>query len=236
MGRFRFSLIGIICVASIIGTRTGYAQMFKPQVDFSFGVGGNVSYFSIGNGTPGLSLSTNTFYQWNSHWKAGANIGVHNVVGTDEGTANYGRGLAYDSYIYEFSGRVEYLFYFSSSWNSRWKQKINPMLPYGGTWKRRIKPFLFAGAGMIHYKPYTYTYPNNAPLDENPPYPSLAALLKGGFGVYYFLNRFVSFSLEAGTNLPLSRYTEHIESELIEKGWDMFHVISVRFIFSLPVL
>ena len=97
----------------LLVTNSVYSQLFSPQVEVSFRAGMNISYFDIGGGTPGLSVLNSVLYQWDEHWKAGYKIGVHNVVGTDEGSDLFGRGLAYNSNLYEFSGRVEYIFFFS---------------------------------------------------------------------------------------------------------------------------
>jgi hypothetical protein len=208
------------------------SQIFSPQVEVAFGGGINISYFDIGGGTPGVTLWNTLLYQWDEHWKAGYRIGFYNVVGTDEGTDYFGRGLAYDSYLYELSGRVEYLFFFSSSWKSIWKQKINPMLPYGGTWKRKIKPFLYAGGGILHHRPFVYLYPTGDGLDENPDYASIKTSLNAGFGVYYYLNRFVAIAFEAGSNFPFFNYIEGFEQEEFPDKMDMFHTFGVRVIWS----
>lgn len=220
-------------IAFFFMTGTGFSQIFKPQVDISLGGGLNLSYFDVGGGTPGLSLTSSTMYHWTDHWKAGLFFGVHHVKGTDEGTPMLGRGLAYDSNLYEFSGRVEYILYFSSSWKSKWKQKVNPMLPYGGTWKRKVKPFLFAGAGVVQYRPYVYYYPTSGGLDENPALASVAAIINGGFGVYYYVNRYFSISLDGKINLPLFNYFEDFKTEDIENTMDLFYVIGIRFIWSM---
>jgi len=202
--------------------------MFSPQVEVSFGSGINLSYFDIGGGTPGLSIWNSVVYQWDEHWKAGYKIGIHNVVGTDEGTDLFGRGLAYNSNLYEFSGRVEYVFFFSTSWKSIWKQKINPMLPYGGTWKRKIKPFIYAGGGILHYLPYVYIYPTGDGVDENPAYARVVPNINGGFGVYYFINRFWSIALEAQSNFPFFNYIEGYLHEEYPDSRDMFHSLGIR--------
>jgi hypothetical protein len=108
------------------------------------------------------------------------------------------------------------------------------MLPYGGTWKRKIKPFLTAGGGIVQYKPYVYYYPINinVGLDENPAIASVAPLFKGGFGIYYFINRYFSVVVEANANLPLFNYFENYKTEEIEDKWDLFHVITIRIIWS----
>lgn len=225
----------LLLLAGSFLARTGYSQMFKPQLDVSLGGGINLSYFDVGGGTPGLSLTSSTSYHWTEHWRAGMVFGVHNVKGTDEGTPMLGRGLAYDSYLYEFSASVEYLFYYSSSWTSKWKQKINPMLPYGGTWKRKIKPFLSASAGIIQYKPYVYYYVTEGGLDENPAYAKVAPVFSGGAGLYYFANRYLSIALDAKLNLPLFNYFEGYVPEEIEDTFDMFVVLGIRIIWSLSV-
>lgn len=225
----------LLFLASIFLTGTGYSQMFKPQIDVSLGGGINTSYFDVGGGTPGLTLTSSTMFHWTEHWKAGMFFGVHNVKGTDEGTPYLGRGLAYDSYMYEFSARVEYLFYYSPSWTSRYKQKINPMLPYGGTWKRKVKPFLTAGAGILQYQPYVYYYVTENGLDENPDYPSVSPVFNTGAGLYYFTNRYLSIALDAKINMPLFNYFEGYVPDEIEDKWDFFAVFTIRFIWSMSI-
>jgi hypothetical protein len=176
-------------------------------------------------------MSTTT-YHWNEHWQAGMFFGMHNVRGTDEGTPFLGRGLAYNSYIYEFSGRVDYIFYYTPSWTSKYKQKINPMLPYGGTWKRKIKPFLTAGAGVIQYKPYVYYYVNEAGLSENPAYAQVEPVFNLGTGLIYFVNRYFSIALDAKINLPLFNYFEGFVPDEIEDTMDFFAVFGIRIIWS----
>jgi hypothetical protein len=223
----------ILLLASSLLARTGFSQMFKPQIDVSLGGGMNLSFFDVGGGSPGLILTSSTMYHWTEHWKAGMVFGVHNARGTDEGTRYLGRGLAFNSHLYEFSLNVEYLFYYSSSWTSKWKQKINPMLPYGGTWKRKIKPFLTAGAGIVQYKPYVYYYVTDGGLDENPAYAKVAPVFNGGAGLYYFANRYLSIALDAKVYLPLFNYFEGYVPEEIEDKLDVFAVFGIRIIWSL---
>lgn len=226
------SLVFLLLISTFLA-RTSFSQIFKPQIDFSLGGGMNLSYFDVGGGTPGLTLTSSTMYHWTEHWKAGVFFGVHNVRGTDEGTPMLGRGLAFDSYFYEFSGRVEYIFYYSPSWKSKYKQKINPMLPYGGTWKRKVKPFLTAGAGIIQSKPFVYYYVTEGGLDENPDYPTVAPVFNLGAGLYYFANRYLSVALDAKVNLPLYNYFDGYVPDEIEDKLDLFAVLSLRFIWSM---
>ncbi len=230
---FRSRFFLILLLASSLLARTGFSQMFKPQIDVSLGGGLNLSFFDVGGGTPGLTLTSSTMYHWTEHWKAGMIFGVHNVKGTDEGTRYLGRGLAYNSYVYEFSVNVEYLFYYSSSWTSKWKQKINPMLPYGGTWKRKVKPFLTAGAGIVQYKPYVYYYVTDGGLGENPAYAKVAPMFNAGAGLYYFVNRYLSIALDAKVNLPVFNYFEGYVPDEIEDKIDFFAVFGIRIIWSL---
>ena len=232
MNMFKRLILGSFCIVLEFFPDKGFSQIFSPQVEVSFGTGINISYFDIGGGSPGLSLWNTFMYQWDEHWKAGYRIGFYNVVGSDEGTEYFARGLAYNSNVYEFSGRAEYLFFFSSSWKSIWKQKINPMLPYGGTWKRKIKPFLFAGGGILQYRPYVYAYPTGQGLDENPDYASIKGSLNAGFGVYYFINRYLAISLEAGTNFPFYNYIEGYGQEEFTDKMDVFHTFGARIIWS----
>jgi hypothetical protein len=225
------SFIFLLVACSIL-SGPGFSQIFKPQIDISLGGGINTSYFDVGGGTPGLSVVSTTMYHWTEHWKAGMFFGAHNVRGTDEGTPFLGRGLAYDSYLYEFSGRVEYIFYYASSWKKKWKQKINPMLPYGGTWKRKVKPFLTAGGGILHYKPYVYYYVIDEGLDENPAYATIAPVFNTGAGIYYYANRYFSIAFDAKINLPIFNYFEGYVPDEIEDEWDFFAVFTIRFIWS----
>jgi hypothetical protein len=223
----------ILFSVSWIIPQKGLAQIFKPQIDIAIGGGFNAAYFDIGGGTPGYSLYSSTMYHWTEHWETGLFFGVHRLKGTDEGTPELGRGLAFDSNLYEFSGRVEYLFYYSSSWKKKYKQKINPMLPYGGTWKRKIKPFLFAGGGVLQYKPYVYNYVTERGIDENPGLSKVAPIVNGGFGVHYYMNRYFSVSVEFKANFPIFNYTEHVTIEEIDNKWDIFYLAGIRFVWSL---
>ena len=235
MNSLRIRVRHILLFACFLLPSTLFSQMFTPQIDVSFGGGLNVSYFDIGSGSPGYSLWNSTLYQWSEHWKAGYKLGMHHVTGTDEGTDNFVLGLAYRGNLYEFSGRVEYILYFASSWKSIWKQKINPMLPFGGTWKRKIKPFLYAGAGILQYVPYAYYYATGVGAVENGGDAYVTSVVNGGFGIYYYVNRYFSMTLEAGSNFPFFDYMGDYLDEEHTNSMDMFHTVSFRITWTQPV-
>jgi len=83
---------------------------------------------------------------------------------------------------------------------------------FSGTWKRKIKPFLTAGAGIVQYKPYVYYYVTDGGLDENPAYAKVAPVFNAGAGLYYF---------------------EGYVPDEIEDKLDFFAVFGLRIIWSL---
>jgi len=235
MATTRTHIIHTIILALSLSAGPVFSQTFYPQINISLGGGGNISYFGIGGGSPSLSLVTSSMYQWNDHWKAGINIAYHRVVGTDEGTAHFVRGLAYNSSFYELSGRTEYIIYFSSFRVRKWKQRLNPQLPYGGTWKRNIKPFIYAGGGLLHYLPYLYNYSTETGIDENPGIASITAVVNAGLGIYYHIGPFLALSLEAGSNLPFFDYTSVLPDVEFFNKVDTYHHVALRLIWKQPV-
>lgn len=226
----------ILIAECLFFTSDIYSQNFTPQIDISLGGGVNMSYFDIGSGSPGYSVSASTMYQWSDHWKAGIQLDMHNVVGTDEGTAFFSRGLAYNSYIFEFTGRAEYIFYLSTSWKSKWKQKLNSRLPYGGTWKRRVKPFLYAGAGVSRYTPYIYSYSTGVEVDGPSGESQFTPVINGGFGLYITINRSWNTAIEAGTNFPFFDYSSGYREIGDPNTADMIHYLGIRLTYNHPVL
>jgi hypothetical protein len=203
-------------------------QSFVHQIHITAGGGVNSSFFDIGAGSPGLSLWATSQYMWDEHWKAGFHFGYHEVKGTDEGTANFGRGLAYESEIYEFSVRGEYLIFFSFRGGAKWKLSQNSYLYYRGVWQRRFKPFVFAGAGALHYTPFLYSYFDGRPLDENQNIPYWAPIMNAGFGIYFFITPYWTVGLEIGSNFPFFDYTRDYPDYGFSNKVDMWHQIGIK--------
>src|SRR5210317_1057967 len=112
----------IVC---LLLSTSAFSQGYVRQIHISVGGGVNASFFDIGAASPGLSLSASSLFMWDEHWKAGIHFGYNQVEGTDEGSANFARGLAYNSEFYEFSARGEYLIFFGYTGGAKWKLSQN---------------------------------------------------------------------------------------------------------------
>jgi hypothetical protein len=228
MNLLRISLIYTSLVACLLMTKPAFGQSFVRQIHISAGGGVNASFFDIGAGSPGLSLSASSLYMWDEHWKAGFHFGYHQVKGTDEGSANFARGLAYDSELYEYSVRGEYLIFFGYSGGAKWKLSQNSSLHYRGSWKSIIRPFICLGAGALRYHPNLYYYPTGEPLDENPEFPTWTSIINAGMGIYFFITPYWTVALEIGSNFPIFDYTKIYNSEAFSDSRDMFHTVGLR--------
>jgi hypothetical protein len=229
MSSFRLHLFYIGLIASLLLEHSASGQSFVRQIHISVGGGVNASFFDIGAASPGLSLSASSLFMWDVHWKAGIHFGYHQVKGTDEGSANFARGLAYNSELYEFSARGEYLIFFGYTGGAKWKLSQNSSLHYRGSWKSRIKPFLFVGAGALRYQPYVYYYPTGEPLDENPEFPTWTSIINAGMGIYFFITPYWTVAVEIGSSFPVFDYTKTYTSEEFSDSWDRFHTVGLRF-------
>jgi hypothetical protein len=229
MDLLRIRLIYISLIACWLLTNSVFSQSLVRQIHISVGGGVNSSFFDIGAGSPGLSLSASSLFLWTEHWKAGIHFGYHQVEGTDEGSAQFGRGLAYNSELYEYSVRGEYLVFFGHTGGAKWKLSQNSSLHYRGSWKSRIKPFLYAGAGALRYHPYLYYYPTGEPLDENPEFPDWTSIINAGMGIYFYITPYWTVALEIGSNFPFFDYTKNYNFDEFSNSLDMFHNLGIRF-------
>ena len=117
--RKRYIITGLLTWLML--TNLVYGQNYVRQIHISAGGGINLSFFDIGGGSPGLSFTGSGLFMWDEHWKAGIHFGYHQVEGSDEGTAEFARGLAYKSEMYEISARGEYLMFFGYRGGAKWK-------------------------------------------------------------------------------------------------------------------
>lgn len=222
----RFILAGLMTFLML--TQSAEGQRYFRQIHISAGGGLNLSFFDIGGGSPAPSYSGSALFMWDEHWKAGIHFGYHQVEGSDEGTAEFGRGLAYKSEMYEISARGEYLIFFGYRGGAKWKLSQNSALHYRGTWKSMFRPFISAGAGALRYQPYLYHYPDGSPLDENPEVPDWTTILNAGMGMYFFITPYWTVALEIGTSFPFFDYTKTVQDVEFSRSLDMFHSLGIR--------
>jgi len=189
---------------------------FIPEFILGWGPGINASYFDIGGGSPGISLSASGHYRWTNNYMAGISLNYHLSNGTDEGTVNSDRGYNYTSNLFETTARLTYLFTFKPLPEKRWK--------------KLIMPYIFAGAGCLVFFSEPGEYPGQKISSE---YSHLAFIMNGGIGLHYKLNDYWSVGMEACLNLPFSDYLEGYSSQKSEFN-DTYHNTFIKIIYTIP--
>lgn len=175
------------------------------------GGGINLSYFDVGGGSPGVSFSGSMLFGITSNWLLGPEVGFHHMRGKDKGSPNEARAYAYKSNIFEIKLKGMYVIRFNR-------------YPYK-PWKRKLRPRIFAGLGILQVQPVQNQQLTAGSTEEHLP---VAPVFYGGFGLEYALTNRCSLVLEGGSSLSTSDYLEGYTNLENSSANDMFHSMLIK--------
>ena len=181
------------------------------------GTGTNLSYFDIGGGSPGMSVTGSVLFMVAPSWSLGPQVGFHRARGKDEGTPNENRDYAYKSNIFEFSLKGMYVIRFQSNSYRAWKRK----------WKPRI----YTGIGILQVQPVQNPQLIAGSEEDHLP---VAPVFSGGVGIEYVLNQTLSVVIEGGSSLSTSDFLEGYTNLAYSTANDMYHSMMIKLKYFIP--
>ncbi|MEY4906272.1 MAG: hypothetical protein RLZZ292_4087 [Bacteroidota bacterium] len=151
------------------------------------------------------------------------NVFNGSIGGTDLGTRNAARGLSFSTNIFEGS--------MVANWDILGKARFDSK----GTFTRAYTPYIFAGVGMVLFKPTVTGLSQNSP-DSKAEYGSFQLTLPFGMGIKYDLTKQITLSVEGSTHLPFTDYLDGVSEEGNpgNHDWYSWGGITAAYWFGLP--
>jgi len=194
-----------------------YAQRSQNQ-KYSIEAGGgiNLSYFDVGGGSPGMSFSGTMLFGIADNWMLGPEVGFHHTRGQDSGTPNEERAYEYKSNIFELKLKGVFVIRFNQY----------PHKP----WKRKLRPRIFAGLGVLQVQPVQNQQLTAGSTEEHLP---VAPVFCGGIGLEYAISNTFSLVLEGGSSFSTSDFLEGYTNLENSSANDMFHSMLLKLTYYL---
>lgn len=211
----------IRCILILLFAGTGFLaeaqKRYLPAVYIEAGTGTNLAFFDVGGSSPGFTVQGGVMYDLAPNWRLGADLGIHRVNGSDEGTQLASRGYAFRSNLTQISAKGIYVVKFNPRPVKKWKMKLEPRV--------------FANLGLLQFN----TRPNMqlATLD-NGDYLTVSPFAAVGAGVSYLVSRDLYLLLEAAANIAGSDYLEGFADPENSQVPDVFCTMLIKFVYKVP--